>query len=71
MCANSILQWVQDKLASKAIKGIVGSNSYCDGVARGLLRSAEKEVEAEKQRVLEEERARIAAAVKAEAVSIS
>ncbi|PWY99536.1 hypothetical protein BCV70DRAFT_162827 [Testicularia cyperi] len=67
MVHNQILTWANDKADAKQVRGKTGKNSYCQGVAAGLISLARKEKKDELDRAIQTENKRIRDAESCEA----
>ena len=56
---NQVLTWAYDKAAAKLVCGKTGKNSYCQGVAAGLIALAKKEKKQEMSLAIEAEKKRL------------
>ncbi|KAJ9479313.1 Ankyrin repeat protein [Pseudozyma hubeiensis] len=59
MVHNQVLTWAYDKAAAKLVTGKTGKNSYCQGVAAGLIALARKEKKEEMRLAIESEQKRL------------
>lgn len=66
MVHNQVLTWAYEKAAKKLVSGKTGKNSYCQGVAAGLIALAKKEKKEEMRLAIEGEKKRLKEAEKEE-----
>ncbi|CBQ73236.1 conserved hypothetical protein [Sporisorium reilianum SRZ2] len=59
MVHNQVLTWAYEKAAKKLVSGKTGKNSYCQGVAAGLIALAKKEKKEEMRLAIESEKKRL------------
>ncbi|SNX83854.1 uncharacterized protein MEPE_02562 [Melanopsichium pennsylvanicum] len=59
MVHNQVLTWAFEKAQEKLVKGKTGKNSYCQGVAAGLIGLAKKEKKEELRLAIEGEKKRL------------
>lgn len=66
MVHNQVLTWAGEKAKAGLVKGKTGKNSYCQGVAAGLIALAKKEKKEEMRLAIEGEKKRLKEAEKEE-----
>ncbi len=59
MVHNQVLTWANEKAAAKVFSGKTAKNSYCQGVAAGLIALAKKEKKEEMRLAIEGEKKRL------------
>ncbi|EST05146.1 protein of unknown function DUF2786 [Kalmanozyma brasiliensis GHG001] len=59
MVHNQVLTWATEKAATKQVTGKTGKNSYCQGVAAGLIALAKGEKKEEMRLAIESEKKRL------------
>lgn len=59
MVHNQVLTWAYEKAVAKLVSGKTGKNSYCQGVAAGLIALAKKEKKEEMRLAIESEKKRL------------
>lgn len=59
MVHNQVLTWAYEKAAAKLVSGKTGKNSYCQGVAAGLIALAKREKKEEMRLAIESEKKRL------------
>lgn len=59
MVHNQVLTWAAEKAAAKQVTGKTGKNSYCQGVAAGLIALAKGEKKEEMRLAIESEKKRL------------
>ncbi|SPO23843.1 uncharacterized protein UTRI_03626_B [Ustilago trichophora] len=67
MVHNQVLTWAYEKASAKLVSGKTGKNSYCQGVAAGLIALAKKEKKEEMRLAIESEKKRLKDAEEQEA----
>lgn len=67
MVHNQVLTWAYEKASAKLVSGKTGKNSYCQGVAAGLIALAKKENKEEMRLAIESEKKRLKDAEEQEA----
>ncbi|ETS62215.1 hypothetical protein PaG_03791 [Moesziomyces aphidis] len=70
MVHNQVLTWAYEKAAAKLVSGKTGKNSYCQGVAAGLIALAKKEKKEEMRLAIEAEKKRLDDAHKTEQAQV-
>lgn len=70
MVHNQVLTWAYDKAAAKLVSGKTGKNSYCQGVAAGLIALAKKEKKEEMRLAIESEQKQLKLAEEQEQAQI-
>jgi hypothetical protein len=70
MVHNQVLTWAYEKAAAKLVSGKTGKNSYCQGVAAGLIALAKTEKKEEMRLAIEAEKKRLDDAHKTEQAQV-